>query len=112
MKTRTVEANFGTRIDKVHAGTVDLLEPETFADCVELFGSEKKTIELAIRSYIIDERAKLKARPKKPMTALEKLFAAMTPAQQARALEKLREVDNMEDVAFHDRQDSAESEVI
>ena len=93
MEMRTIEANFVTGGDKTFAGTIDLAIPESFAECLKVFGSEKKTIELAIRSYIIDERAKLKARPKKPMTASEKLFAAMSPKQQIALLEHVKNVN-------------------
>lgn len=87
MKTETITANFGTGEDKVFAGSVDLRIPEDLLDCKSLWG-ENKTVELAIRSYIIDERAKLKARPKKPLTANEKLFAAMSKEQQDELMAK------------------------
>ena len=96
MKVRTIEANFGTGTNKVFAGTVELQIPESFLECVKLFGSESKTIELAIRSYLIEERVKLKARPKKPsvpLTELEKQFMAMDADRQTIALEMLRDLE-------------------
>ena len=78
MKTKTVEAYIGKGSDKVFAGTIDVKEPETFQECLTVFGSVTKTIDLAMRSYVIEEQNKLRNKPKKPKTANERLFAGMS----------------------------------
>jgi len=100
MKTRKVEAYIGKGDGKIFAGECDIGEPENFDECLSVFGSVEHTIDLAMRSVVIEAQNALRNKPKKPKTANEKAFANSSIDQQNRVLELMEAMasGNLEEV--------------